>query len=181
MNVECVVTSLRRPRNRSHSSTRSASHLSDLEIPMTFAARVLIASPCSVTTSASDDEFNMPTDTPRWNRSSHFPLLFLVWQACTRSPLRIPGSECCPFAHAACAAMSFRRCRCHTCSQVRSEFHQPGKYPCVGRAPSPEKMLQRSLQLSGLASHESHCTSDDPIGPAFSRWWSLSGTVWLPS
>ena len=42
-------------------------------------------------------------------------------------------------------------------------------------------MLQRSLQCSGLTSHESHCTLDDPIGLAFSHWRSLSGTDWLPS
>ena len=39
----------------------------------TFAARVLIAGPCSVTTAASDDEFSMPTNTAGWNRGSHFP------------------------------------------------------------------------------------------------------------
>ena len=36
------------------------------------AERVLIAVPCSVTTTASDDEFSIPTNTPGWNRGSHF-------------------------------------------------------------------------------------------------------------
>ena len=30
--------------------------------------------------------------------------------------LQIPGSVCCPFVHAVCAAVSFRRCRRRTCS-----------------------------------------------------------------
>ena len=42
---------------------------------MTFAARTLIASPCSVTTTASDDEFSMPKNAPGWNLGSHFPPL----------------------------------------------------------------------------------------------------------
>ena len=55
-------------------SILSSTHLSDSGILLTFAERVLIAVPCSVTTTASDDEFNMPT-TPGWNRGSHFPPL----------------------------------------------------------------------------------------------------------
>ena len=45
-------------------SIRSAPHLSDSGILLTFADRVLVASPCSVTTTASDDEFSIPTNTP---------------------------------------------------------------------------------------------------------------------
>ena len=56
-------------------SIRPASNLSDSRILLTFAERVLIAVPCSVTTTASDDEFTMPTNTPGWNRGSHFPPL----------------------------------------------------------------------------------------------------------
>ena len=56
-------------------SIRSAPHLSDSGTLLTFAERVLIASPCSVTIDASDDEFSMPTNTPGWNRGSHFPPL----------------------------------------------------------------------------------------------------------
>ena len=54
---------------------RSASHLSDSGFILTFAAHVLIASSCSVTTTASDDEFSMPRNTPRRNRGSHSPTL----------------------------------------------------------------------------------------------------------
>ena len=57
--------------------------------------------------------------------------------------------------------------------QVRSEFHLPAQHPCVGRNSSPNAMLQRSLQCSGLAGHQSHRTFDDPTGQAFSHWGSL--------
>ena len=53
----------------------SASHLTDSGILLTFAERVLIAVPCSVTTTATDDEFSIPTNTPGWHRGSHFPPL----------------------------------------------------------------------------------------------------------
>ena len=46
----------------------SASHLSDSGVLM-LAVRVLIAVPCSV------DELSIPTNTPEWNRGSHFPPL----------------------------------------------------------------------------------------------------------
>ena len=70
LNVECLVTAVRRPWNSSHSEKSVR-----LKILLSFAARVLIASPCSVTTTASDDEFSIPTNSPGWNRGSHFPLL----------------------------------------------------------------------------------------------------------
>ena len=35
----------------------------------------MIPSPCSVTTTASDDEFSMPTNNPGWSCGSHFPPL----------------------------------------------------------------------------------------------------------
>ena len=50
-------------------SVRSASHLSDSGILLTFAARVLIANPCSVTITDSHDEFdnsNECTKTESW-------------------------------------------------------------------------------------------------------------------
>ena len=68
LNVERDVPAVQRKRDRSIPSIRSASHLSDSGILLTFAARVLIADPCSVTTTASDDGFSNPTKTPRWNR-----------------------------------------------------------------------------------------------------------------
>ena len=95
-------------------------------------------------------------------------LLLLAWLACTKSSLRIPVSVCGPFAHAAPAAVTFRRCR-----QECSKCHQPAQYPCVGRDCGPNAMFQRGLQRSGLASHELHHTLDDTIGLAFSNWWSL--------
>ena len=91
-------------------SMLSASHLSDLGTLLMFADLVLIAIPCSVTTTASDDEFSMPTNT-----LGRTFFLSLVWWACTGSCLQTPGSVCCPFAHAACAAVS-SVCRCRTCS-----------------------------------------------------------------
>ena len=57
------------------SSILPASHLSDSGTLLMFADLVLIASPCSVTTTAPDDEFSMPTNAPGWNRGSHFPPL----------------------------------------------------------------------------------------------------------
>ena len=102
--VECNVTAIGRPWNSS-SSERSASHLSDWGILLMFAERVLIAVPCSVTTTASDDE---------------------SWPACTGSSLRILEQVCCPFGHAASAVASFRRCRCRTCSS--STQHIPPSY-----------------------------------------------------
>ena len=90
-------------------SIRSASHLSESGILLTFAARLLIAFHCPVTTAASDDELRMPT-----RMESRFPFS----SACRlgQSSLRISGSVCCPFGYAACVAVSFRRCRCRTCS-----------------------------------------------------------------
>ena len=59
-------------------SILSTSQLSDSGILLTFADRVLIAVPCSVTTTASDDDFSIPTNTPGWNRGSHFPPLVVL-------------------------------------------------------------------------------------------------------
>ena len=50
----------------------SESHLSDSGILLMFTERVLIAVPCSVTTTASDDEYSISTHTPVWNCGSHF-------------------------------------------------------------------------------------------------------------
>ena len=68
------------PPSGDHGTSRipsilSASHLSDSEILPMFAELVLIAVPYSVTTTASDAEFSIPTNTPGWNRGSHFPPL----------------------------------------------------------------------------------------------------------
>ena len=57
----------------------------------------------------------------------------------------------------------------HLFHQVRSEFHQPAQFPCVGRDSGPNAMLQRSTQCSGLAGHESHRTFDDFILLAFTH------------
>ena len=97
-------------------STLSASHLSDPGILLTFAERVLIAVPCSMTTTASDDEFSISTNTPGWNSGSHFPPLAGLAGLYRIFSSRIPGWVCCPFGCAPSAAVSFRRCQCHTCS-----------------------------------------------------------------
>ena len=95
-------------------SILSASHLSDSGILLTFAERVLIAVPCSVTTTASDDEFSIPTNTPGWNRGSHFPpFAGLAGMYRIFSPTSRMGVLS---LRAASAAASIRRCRCHTCS-----------------------------------------------------------------
>ena len=49
------------------------SHLSDSRILLMFAERVLIAVPCSVTTTASDNEFSMPKNTPGMKSRFPFP------------------------------------------------------------------------------------------------------------
>ena len=73
LNVKCIVTVIRvTARIR---SILSASHLSDSGILLMFAEHVLIAIPCSVTTTASDDESSISTNTPGWNRGFHFLLL----------------------------------------------------------------------------------------------------------
>ena len=73
----------------------------------------LIAVPCSVTTTASDDEFSIPMNAPGWNRGSHFPpldgLAGMYRIFCPNSRMGV-----CPFGGAASAAV--RRCQCHTCS-----------------------------------------------------------------
>ena len=100
-------------------SIRSASHISDSRILLTFAARVLIADPCSVTTTAYAEEFSMPTNTPGWNRGSHF---LAGLERCTQYSSPIPRSACCPFVHAVCVSASFRHCRCHTCSPDPAQY-----------------------------------------------------------
>ena len=109
LHIECIVTAIRRPGTARIPSVLSASHLSDSGILLTFASRVLIASPCSVTTTASGDDNTMSTNTPGWNRGSHFPPLgWLGWHV--QNLLSEFQDRCCPFAHAASAAVSFRRC-----------------------------------------------------------------------
>ena len=86
----------------------------------------------------------------------------------------------CTFAHAASAAVSVRRCRCHTCPSSMQHF-LPASVVSLHRAGLwSNATLQRSVQCSGLTSHKSRCTFDDPLD-----WLSptdgLSGTVWLPS
>ena len=52
---------------------------------MTFATRVLIADPCSVTNTASDDEFSNPNEYSKKESWVSTFLLLLVWQAGTKS------------------------------------------------------------------------------------------------
>ena len=108
-------------------SILSASHLSDSWILLMFAERVLIAVPCSVTTTASDDESSIPTNTSGWNRGSHFhPLAGLAGMYKIFSPNSRIG------------VLSLRPCS--LCNgvfpllpdvapfhQVRSTFHQPAQ------------------------------------------------------
>ena len=149
-------------------SIRSASHLSDSGILLPFAGRVSIVDPCSETTTASDDEFSIPTNTPRWHRGSHFPPLAGladVYEIFSK----IPESVCCPFVDATCVVGVFPSLTIPV-HQIRSELHQRAQYPCI----------MRDFQCSGLTSHESDCVFDDSIGLVFPTG-GVSGTVGLPS
>ena len=107
------------------SSILSVSHPSDSGILLMFAERVLIAIPCSLTTTASDDEFSILTNTPGWNRGSHFfPLAGLA------SMYRIF------FPNSSMGVLSLRPCSLcsgvfaslpvsHLFIEVRSKFYQP--------------------------------------------------------
>ena len=80
-----------------------ASHLSDSAILLTFAESVLIASPCSVTTTASDNGFSMPTNTP--GMEPRLPLSSSRWFGGHVQDLL--SKLCCPFARVVFAAVSF--------------------------------------------------------------------------
>ena len=100
-------------------SIPSASHLCDSGTLLTFAARVLIAVPCSVTTTASDDELSIPTNTPERNHGSHFP------------PLADLAGMCRIFSPNSGIGVLFLR-PCSLCSGVCVErdsgsFHSPPK------------------------------------------------------
>ena len=75
LDVECVVAAIWRQREGSYSEYSVRVPSLRLWILLMLAVRVLIALPCSVTTTASDDESSIPTNTPGWNRGSHFPRL----------------------------------------------------------------------------------------------------------
>ena len=137
-----------------------------------FAERVLIAISCSVTTTASDDEFNIPTNTLGWNRSSHFPPL-----AGLAGMYRIfsPNSRI--------GVLSLRPCS--LCSGVFPSLPMSHlfikyaanptnqQYPCVGEDSGPNAVLQCSPQCPGLAGNELHRTLDEPFGLTFFHWRSL--------
>ena len=100
-------------------------------------------------------------------------LLSLVWRACTGSFLQTPESVCCSFEHVAFAAMSFRRCRCRTCSSGMPQT-PPASTISLRRAGLwPHGMLQCSLQCPGLTGNEPHRTLDDLVRLTFSHWRSL--------
>ena len=106
-----------------------------------------------MTAAASDDEFSMPTDTPGWNRGSHvLPLAGLAGMYKIFSPDSRIGvlslSSVQPVQRSLSVAADT------PVHQVRSKFHQPAQYPCVGRDSRPNAMLQRSLQRSGIAGYE---------------------------
>ena len=115
LDVERIVTAIWDWGVARISSILPASHLSDSGTLLMFADLVLIASPCSDTTTASNEEFSMATNTLGWNRGSHFPPL-----AGLAGMHRIfsPNSRIGVLSLRPCslAAVSFRRCRCRTCS-----------------------------------------------------------------
>ena len=118
-----------------------------------------------MTTTASDDEFNIPTNT----QDGIAVPTFLLLLARTRSSLRIPGSVCCPFGRATSAAVSVRRCRCHTCSSGTQQIPPPST--------GPNAMLKLSFQCSGLTGNGPHRTFDVPVGLALSHWRSLCNSL----
>ena len=148
-------------------SVRSASHFSDSGIILTFAARILIASPCSVTTAASDDEFSKPTNTPGWNRGSHFPPLAGLVSMCkifsSNSKIGVLSLRTCSL----CSSVSHSLPMSHLFVRYAANSTSPAQYLC-GRA--------------GLWSQcESHRTFYGSIGLAFTPTGGLSRTVSLPS
>ena len=149
-------------------SMLSASHLSYSGTLLMFAELVLIASPCSVTTTASDDEFSMPTNTPGWNRGSDLAGMYRIFSPNSRiGVLSLPP------------VWSLQRCLSVPADvapvhQVCRKLHQPAQSPCVGRDSGPYALLQCSLHCPGLACNEPHRTLNDPVGLTFSLWHSLT-------
>ena len=156
-----------------------------------FANLGLIASPCSVMTTASDDEFSLGQQTLQNGTAAPTFLLSLVCRACTRSFSKLQDrcsdvpSPVQPLQW--CLSVPADVTPVH---QVHSKLHQPAEYPCVGRDSGPYAELQcglqcpglasneppaetGSFQCSGLTSNEPHCTFDDPTGLAFSNWRTL--------
>ena len=119
----------------------------------------------SVTTTASDDEFSMPTNNPRWSCASHFP------------PLAGLAGKCKIFSpNSRIVVLSFRPCS--LCSGVlpslpmshlftRNAAKSTSQHSILasGGTLAPMRCSQRSLQCSSL----SHCTFDDPVGLAFTQ------------
>ena len=113
LNIECIVTAIRRPRDGSHSEYSVQIPSLRLRNHPDVRCACLDRQPfCSVTTTASDDDFSMPANTPEWSRGSHFPSLAgLAGMYKISSPNSKIG---CLFAQTVSAAVSFRRCRCRT-------------------------------------------------------------------
>ena len=150
LNVECVVTAIQRPPNNSHSENRDADPSLRLRNYVDVRCACLDCQPLL-------DEYRTPTNTPGWNRGSHFPPL-----------AGLSGMHKIFSPNAGIGVLSFRPCR--LCSGVFPSLpmsHLFIKYPCVGDS-GPD--ATRSLWCSGLAGHESHCTLDDPTGLAFPHW-----------
>ena len=102
---------------------------------------------------------------------SRFPLSSSCWLGGHVQDLL--GSVCCPFAHEACAAVSFRRCRCRTCSSGTQDIPpasvvslRQARLSCQCDAPP-----QPSVFWPGRL--RSHRTLDVLIGLLFSYQWSL--------
>ena len=121
-----------------------------------FADLVLITSPCSVTTTASDDEFSQQT--LLGGTAAPTFLLSLVWRPCTGF---FPNS---PFARVVCAEVSFRPCRCRTCSSSMPQAPPTSTISLRSSGPWPLCGVQCSLQCPGLAGNEAHRTLNDPVG-----------------
>ena len=131
---------------------------------------VSAASLCSVTTT---DEFSIPTNTPGWNRGSHFPPL-----------AGLAGMHRIFSPNSRIGVLFLRPCR--LCSGVfpslpmshlfiRYAANSTNQHNILtsGGTLVPCAMIQRSLQCPCLAGNEAHRTLDDTIGLAFSHWRSL--------
>ena len=147
-------------------------------ILLMFAERVLIAVPCSVTTTASDDEFSIPTNTPGWNRG--FPFSPSRWLARHVQDLLSEFQNRCvvPSTMQPLQWRLFRRCRCHTCSSgTQQNSARQHRILASGGILVSMRCSNTAFQCSGVTGNESHRAFADSIGLAFSHLRSLRNNL----
>ena len=137
-------------------SFQSTSNLSDSRILLTFAARVMIASPCSVTTTASDDEFILQTNTPDWDLGSQFPGLAGMYKIFS------PNSRI--------------NVLCSLCSRVSLSLPMSHLFiKCAVKSTSQHSIPIRCSRAAFgvLASPATSATARSMIPLDLPKWWSL--------